>query len=81
MTLVDLIVRIAEPPTDAAASALADIREVYGIRRLSFERGAGQLRIEYDASRLSAAAVASLVRQAGVKIAAEEPENASAPAA
>ena len=32
-------------------------RDVYGIRRLSFDRAARTLRVEYDATRLNAAAV------------------------
>ena len=37
--------------------ALANARDVYGIRRLSFDRAAQTLRVEYDATRLNAAMV------------------------
>jgi hypothetical protein len=45
---------------------------VYGIRRLKFDRNARTLRVEYDATRLNAATVASLVLQAGLQISPDE---------
>jgi hypothetical protein len=71
MTTVDILFRYATPPTEAVTFALANTREVYGIRRLSFDSAAHTLRVEYDATRLNAAAVAQLVRQAGLQIAEE----------
>jgi hypothetical protein len=68
MTTVDILFRYAAQPTEAATFALANTREVYGIRSLSFDRAAHTLRVEYDATRLNAAAVARLVRQAGLDI-------------
>ena len=68
MTTVDILFRYATPPTEAAAFALASAREVYGIRRLVFDRAERTLRVEYDATRLNAASVAKLVRQAGLDI-------------
>jgi hypothetical protein len=73
MTTVDILFSYTTPPTDQAVSALAGAKDVYGIRRLSFDRAAHTLRIEYDATRLTAAAVATLVRQSGLEIAAELP--------
>ncbi|MGA2887579.1 MAG: hypothetical protein ABSE51_05965 [Terracidiphilus sp.] len=71
MTTVEILFRYAVPPTEAVTFALADTREVYGIRRLNFDRTARTLRVEYDATRLNAAAVTSLVRQAGLEIVPE----------
>jgi hypothetical protein len=71
MTTVEILFRYATPPTDEVTRALANTREVYGIRRLTFDRAASTLRVEYDATRLNAAAVAKLVRQAGLEIEAE----------
>ncbi|HZB88536.1 MAG TPA: hypothetical protein VE291_07765 [Terracidiphilus sp.] len=68
MTTVDILYRYATPPTEAVSFALANAREVYGIRRMSFDREARTLRVEYDATRLNAAAVTRLVRQAGLEI-------------
>ena len=71
MTTVEVVFRFAAPPSELVASALADARDVYGIRRMSFDRAAGTLRVEYDATRLNAAAVAKLIREAGFEIAPE----------
>jgi hypothetical protein len=68
MTTVDILFRYLTPPTEAATFALANTREVYGIRRLTFDRVAHTVRVEYDATRLNPAAVAKLVRQAGLDI-------------
>jgi hypothetical protein len=73
MTTVDILFRYGTPPTEAVTFALANIREVYGIRRLAFDRAAHTLRVEYDATRLDAASVTKLVRQAGLDIDAELP--------
>ena len=51
--------------------ALAQARDVYGIRRICFDRAAHTVRVEYDATRLNAAVVTQLVRRAGVQIAEE----------
>jgi hypothetical protein len=73
MTSVEILFRYAVPPTDAVTFALANTGEVYGIRRLSFDRAARTLRVEYDATRLNAATVTKLVRQAGLGIVEELP--------
>ena len=73
MTSVEIHFRYTNQPADAVISALAKAREVYGIHRLTFDRAARELRVEYDATRLSAAAVAKLMRQAGLEIVAELP--------
>ena len=87
MTTVDIVLRYATAPTEAMTFALANMREVYGIRRLSFDRGAHTLRVEYDATRLNAAVVIQLVRSTGLQVAEEEqvalppPVTGPAPAA
>jgi hypothetical protein len=73
MTTVEILFSYTAPPTESAVSALASIKDVYGIRRLSFDRANRTLRIEYDATRLNVAAVTRLVLQAGLEIAAELP--------
>jgi hypothetical protein len=80
MTTVDLLLRYATPPTEAVAVALANTREVYGIRRLSFDREAHTLRVEYDATRLNAAAVIQLVRNSGLQVIEEVPLTPPPPA-
>lgn len=73
MTAVEILFRYAVPPADAVTFALASACEVYGIRRLNFDRAAHTLRVEYDATRLNAATVTKLVRQAGLEIVEELP--------
>ncbi len=86
MTTVDIVYRYAVAPTEQVATALARTRDVYGIRKLTFDAAKRTLRVEYDATRLNAAAVTKLVRAAGLEIAADEPvlpaeETAAAPPA
>ena len=73
MTTVEILYSYTTPPSEQAVFALAAAKDVYGIRRLSFDHAARTLRIEYDATRLTAAAVTKLVLQAGLDIAAELP--------
>lgn len=53
--------------------ALSGAREVYGIRRLTFDREARTVLVEYDATRLNGAMVAGLLRRAGLEITEELP--------
>jgi hypothetical protein len=78
MTTVEILFGYAAPPTEAVTLALANTLEVYGIRRLEFDRAARTLRVEYDATRLNAATVANLIRKAGLQIA--DPSPALSPA-
>jgi hypothetical protein len=80
MTTVDILFRYATPPTEEVTFALANTREIYGVRRLVFDRNERTLRVEYDATRLDAAAVTKIVRQAGLDIGAELPLIPSQPA-
>jgi hypothetical protein len=68
MTTVEIVYRYVVPPTEQVAAALARARDVYGIRQLSFDRAARTLRIEFDATRLNAAAVTKLLRESGLEI-------------
>jgi hypothetical protein len=73
MTTVEILFSYTTPPTENVVFALAGAKDVYGIRSLRFDRAARTLRIEFDATRLTAAAVTKLVLQAGLDIAAELP--------
>ncbi len=73
MTTVEILYRYVTPPTEQVALALARARDVYGVRHLSFDRTAHTLRIEFDATRLNAAAITKLGREAGLEIAEELP--------
>ncbi len=68
MTTVEMLLSYTTPPTESVSSALASTKDVYGIRRLSFDHAARTLRVEYDATRLNAASVTKLVRQTGLEI-------------
>jgi hypothetical protein len=86
MTTVEILFRYIAAPTESQMPALAQARDVYGVRRISVDREAHTLRVEYDATRLNAGMVAQLVRRAGVGILEElplispPPESAPAPA-
>jgi hypothetical protein len=73
MTTVEILFSYTTPPSENAVFALASTKDVYGIRRLSFDHAARTLRVEYDATRLTSAAVTRLVLQTGLEIAAELP--------
>jgi len=73
MTSVEILFHYAVPPTEAVIFALANTRKVYGIRRLTFDRTARTLSVEYDATRLNEATVAKLMREAGLEIVDEVP--------
>jgi hypothetical protein len=65
MTAVEVVFRYGLPPTENDLRALSAVREVYGVRRIELDATSRTLRVEYDASRLSVAEVASLLRRAG----------------
>jgi hypothetical protein len=73
MTLLDVVYRLGRPPSAAEMSAIAAVREVYGIRKISFENGTQTLCVEFDASRLSERTVAALLRKAGFDVGEKVP--------
>jgi hypothetical protein len=73
MTTVEILFRYSGQPSEPEIFALANAREVYGIRHLSFDRAASTLLVEYDATRLNAAMVTQLVRRSGLELIEELP--------
>ena len=71
MTQLDVLYRFGAPPTESAAMAIANLREVYGIRKVDFKEKEKTVRVEYDASRLTEALVHQLLRRAGLDIVEE----------
>ena len=71
MTNLDVVFRYGAQPTEAVLLALSGAREVYGIRRLNFDRAKQTVLVEYDATRFAGAVVASLLRRAGLDIVEE----------
>jgi selenocysteine lyase/cysteine desulfurase len=55
-------------PGKFAIRALDQIREVYGVRRISLDENARTVQVEYDASRLHADDVAALLSEAGIAL-------------
>ena len=68
MTQLDVLYRYGVPPTEAAALAVARIREVYGVRRVAFDEAEKTVRLEYDATRLNEPTIHQLLRRAGLDI-------------
>jgi len=68
MTAVDVVFHLRRRPGAPEMQALYEVREVYGIRRISSEGDGMTLRVEYDASRLCEKTVAALLRHAGLDL-------------
>jgi len=68
MTQMDVSYRYVNRPDEKIMRAIDNVREVYGIRRLSFNEREQLVRVEYDASRLKEPVVAKLLRNAGLAI-------------
>jgi hypothetical protein len=61
-------------PSERALRAMSQVREVYGIRRVSFDKKARAVQVEYDASRLLPSDVAFLLTAAGIALQEWPPE-------
>jgi hypothetical protein len=68
MTYLDIAFRYGAAPGENELRAIDTVREVYGVRRVTFDDKERTVRVEFDASRLKADAVAKLLRQAGVDV-------------
>ncbi len=68
MTHLDVYFRYGKPPGPREMRALDSVREVYGIRRISFDEKQHVLRVEYDASRLNENTVLALLRRAAIDV-------------
>ncbi len=68
MTQLDVLYRYEAPPSEAAMMALGRVREVYGVRRVTFDEAAKTVRVEYDATRLTEPIVHQLLRRAGLDV-------------
>ena len=73
MTTVEILFRFGAPPTEQVALALGRARDVYGIRSLVIDRNAHTVRVEFDATRLTPASIASLISSSGLQLAEELP--------
>jgi len=68
MTYLDLVYRYASQPGEAQLRAIDGMREVYGVRSVSFNEKDKTVRVEFDASRLKQEAVVRMLRQAGIDV-------------
>ncbi len=68
MTQMDVSYRYVNRPDESIMRAMDNLREVYGIRRVSFNDKDQIVRVEYDASRLKEPTVARLLRNTGLAI-------------
>jgi hypothetical protein len=68
MTQLDVAYRYGAAPGEAEMRAMDSVREVYGVRRITFEEKEKVVRVEFDASRLKEPVIAALLRRAGVDL-------------
>jgi hypothetical protein len=68
MTQMEVVYRYGAVPGEAEMRAIDNLRDVYGIRRVTFNDGEKTVRIEFDASRFKEPVLASLLRRAGIDV-------------
>lgn len=68
MTQMEVAYRYGATPGEAELRALDQVREVYGIRRITLNERERTIRVEFDASRLKEPVVAGLLRRAGLDV-------------
>jgi hypothetical protein len=68
MTQLEVAYRYVTPPNEATMRALDNVREVYGIRRISFKEAERVIRVEFDASRFKEPVIAGLLRRTGLDL-------------
>ena len=69
MTQLEVAYRYAAPPTEAVMRGLDALRDVYGVRRITFNESERIVRVEFDASRFKEPVVAGLLRRTGLDLA------------
>ncbi|MGO8720031.1 MAG: hypothetical protein ACLQMO_12555 [Acidobacteriaceae bacterium] len=78
-TNIDVQFRYTQHPTEDTMRAVADLYDVYGIRRVRLNRTDRTVAVEYDATRLSATAAFQLLRRAGLSVTEQISPFAPAP--
>lgn len=68
MTLMDVTFPYRVPLGEQQMSAMGHVREVYGVRKISFDEARRTVTVEYDISRLAEADIASLLGEAGLDL-------------
>ena len=73
MTQLEALYRYEGHPTESVMSALGNLREVYGIRRIKLDEQWKTVRVEYDATRLAGPTIIQMLRQTGLAVVEELP--------
>jgi hypothetical protein len=68
MTQLEVRFRYGTQPGEREMSAVDNLRDVYGIRKITFDDKERIVRVEFDASRLKEPTVAALLRRAGIDL-------------
>ena len=68
MTQLEVAYRYITPPGEASVRAIHNLREVYGVRRITFNENERTIHVEFDASRFKEPVVANLLRQTGLDL-------------
>lgn len=68
MTQLEVRFRYGATPGESELRAIDALRDIYGIRRITFDEKDFIVRVEFDASRLKEPAVAALLRRAGIDV-------------
>jgi hypothetical protein len=75
VTPLNITLQYNRMPSERALRAMDQVREVYGIRRVSFDEKARAVQVEYDASRLLPSDVAVLLTTAGIALQEWPPQS------
>lgn len=68
MMPLDVVFKYGLAPTAQVLRGLDTARDVYGIRKISFDEKERTVRVEYDGTRLHPDTVAALLRRAGLDL-------------
>jgi hypothetical protein len=68
MTYLEVAYRYGTAPGERVLQAIDGMREVYGVRKVTFNEKDRTVRVEFDASRLNEDVIAKLLRQAGIDV-------------
>ena len=68
MTTVDVVYNFGVLPSEQAVLAIARLREVYGVRCVTFREAEKTVRVEYDSTRLTEPVIHQLLRRAGLDV-------------
>lgn len=68
MTQLEVLYLYGAAPGEAEMRAIDNLREVYGIRKVTFAEKDKTVRVEFDASRLKEPVIAGLLRRAGIDL-------------